>query len=135
LNKFWHNGRLPQLGFSRANISVAIGVTRAIFGAISYVWGLNIWGKFQGHGSRASYICQVSHVGILGVSAQHWGGVLSSAWRLGPKFLRHYILRNSVSLWKWKVWLFWLVLFSRYESAYVAFRTVVLPTWACLSAL
>jgi len=83
------------LGFSRANISVAMGVTRPILGAISYVWGLNIPGKFQGRSSRASYICKVSHVGILGISAQHWGGLLPQL-TLGPKFLRRYILRNSV---------------------------------------
>jgi len=40
------------LGFSRANISVAMGVTRPIFGAVPYVWGLNIPGKFQGHSSQ-----------------------------------------------------------------------------------
>ena len=44
----------------------------------------------------ASYICQVSDVGILGVSAQQWGGLLPAASSLGPKFLRRYILRNSV---------------------------------------
>ena len=32
------------LGFSRANISVAVGVTRPIYGAISYVWG-SIFGE------------------------------------------------------------------------------------------
>ena len=47
------------LGFSRASVSVAMGLTRPIFGAVSYVWGLNIRGNFQGHSSRASYICQV----------------------------------------------------------------------------
>ena len=47
------------LGFSRAKISVAMGITRPIFGAVYYVWGLNIWGKFQGHSSTASYFCHV----------------------------------------------------------------------------
>jgi len=84
------------LGFSRAKISVAMGVTRPVFRAISYVWGLNIRGKFQGRSSRASYICQVSYIGILGVSAQYWGGLLPAASPLGPKFLRRYVLRNSV---------------------------------------
>jgi len=58
--------------------------------------GLNMRGKFQGRSSTASYICQVSHVGILGVSAQHWGGLLPAASPLGPKCLRHYVLRNSL---------------------------------------
>jgi len=58
--------------------------------------GLNIPGKFQGCMSRESYICQVSHVGILNVSTQHWGSLLPTASPLGPTFLRHYVLRNSV---------------------------------------
>jgi len=74
-----HFGKRQILGFSRANISVAMGVTRPIFGAVSYLWGLNIPGKCQDHSSRASYICQVSHVGILGVSDQHPGGLLPAA--------------------------------------------------------
>ena len=92
-----HFGKKTQiLGFSRANISVAMGVRRPIFGAVSYLWGLNMWGKFQGHSSRASYICQVSHVGILGVWAHAWGGSFPPAWSLCPKFFRRYRLRNTV---------------------------------------
>lgn len=75
-----HFGEKPIFWFfSRANISVAMGVRRPIFGAVTYVWGLNIRGKFQGHSSRASYFCQVSHVGILGVSARYRGGPLPAA--------------------------------------------------------
>ena len=34
---------------------------------------LNIRGKFLGHSSRVSYICQLRHVGICGVSVHVWG--------------------------------------------------------------
>jgi len=57
-----------ESAFSRAKISVAMGVTRPIFGVVTYVWGLNIRGKFQGRSSRASYFCQVRaccHFGVL----------------------------------------------------------------------
>ena len=39
---------------------------------------LNIRGKFLGHSSRASYICQVRHVGICGVTMRH-GVVIGAA--------------------------------------------------------
>jgi len=58
-------GKTHFLGFSRAKISVAMGVTRPIFGAVSYVWGLNTLTKFQGRSSRASYICHVSFSAFL----------------------------------------------------------------------
>jgi len=43
-----------HLGFSRANISVAMGDARPMFGAVSYVSELNVQIKFQGRSSRAS---------------------------------------------------------------------------------
>jgi len=50
---FWQKTQF--IGFSRASISVAMGVTRLIFGAVSYVCRLDIPGKFQGHSSRALF--------------------------------------------------------------------------------
>ena len=73
-----------------------MGVTRPIFGAVTYVWGLNIRGKFQGHSSRASYFCQVRACCHIGVSADAWGGRLPPAWPLRPKFLRRHRLHNTV---------------------------------------
>jgi len=73
-----------------------MGLARPIFGATSYVLGLNIPGKFQGHSSRASYICQVRHFGILGISDYHLGGLQPPALALGPVSLQRYIQRNTV---------------------------------------
>ena len=84
------------LGFSRANISVAMGHARPIFGAVSYGLGLNILGKFQGHSSTASYICQVRDFGILGITDYLLGGLQPTALALGPISLQRYIQRNTV---------------------------------------
>ena len=73
-----------------------MGLARPIFGATSYVLGLNIPGKFQGHSSRASYISQVRDFGILGISDYILGGLQPLTLALGPISLRHYIPRNTV---------------------------------------
>ena len=73
-----------------------MGHARPIFGAISYVLGLNIRGKFQGHSSRASYICQVRDFGILGIYDYLLGGLQPSALTLSPISLQRYIQRNTV---------------------------------------
>ena len=69
---------------------------RPIFGAISYVFGLNIPGKFQGHSSRASYVCQVRDFAMLGIYDNILGGLQPPALALGPMSLQHYIQRNTV---------------------------------------
>jgi len=73
-----------------------MGCARPIFGAISYVLGLNIGGKFQGHSSRASYICQVRDFGIMGISDYLLGGLQPPALALAPISLQRYIQRNTV---------------------------------------
>jgi len=66
-----HFGEKPILWVFLGPISPLLwGYEADIWGHILRL-GLNMRGKFQGRSSRASYICQVSHVGILGVSAQH----------------------------------------------------------------
>jgi len=40
----------------RPYISLAMGDWKSTFGAVSYNADLNIWGKWQSHSSRASYI-------------------------------------------------------------------------------
>ena len=85
------------LGFSRANISVAMGHARPILGTVSYVLGINIRGKFQGRSSRASHICQVRHFGNLNIFAHTRGGLHPPAKPLSLNFfLRHYILCTTM---------------------------------------
>ena len=72
-----------------------MGHARPIFGAICYVLGPNIQGKFQGHSSRASYICKVRDFGILGTSDYLLGGPQPPTLAVGPISLRHYIPRNT----------------------------------------
>ena len=67
-----------------------MGRTRLIFGATSYVWGLNIRGKFQGRSSRASHFCQVRDFGILSISDYLLGGLQPPALALGPTSLQRY---------------------------------------------
>ena len=57
-------------------------------------FGLNIQGKFEGHSSRASYICQVRDCGILGISDYLLGGLQPPALVLGPISLQRLIQRN-----------------------------------------
>ena len=73
-----------------------MGHARPICGAISYVLGLNIRGKFQGHSARASYICQVRDFGIVGISVYLLGRLQPPPLALGPISSRHYIPRNTV---------------------------------------
>jgi len=73
-----------------------MGRARPIFGAMSYVLGLNIRGKFQGHSSRASYICQVRDFGILGISDYLLAGLQAPALALGPTSLQRCIQRNTL---------------------------------------
>ena len=47
-----------NLGFSRSNISVAMGRGRSIFWAEVYFMDLSICAKFQGHSLTASYLCR-----------------------------------------------------------------------------
>ena len=63
----WQNAKF--LGFSRANISVAMGTARLIFGAVSYISDLNILAKNLGQSSRASYISHGSNFRNFGVSS------------------------------------------------------------------
>ena len=75
-----HFGEKPIFWIFLGPVSPLLwGVTRPIFGAVSYVWGRNIAGKFQGRSSRASYICQVRACWHFGVSAHVWGGRLPPA--------------------------------------------------------
>ena len=61
-----HFGEKPIFWVFLGPISPLLwGLRRSIFGAISYTWGLNIPGKFQGRSSRASYICHVSFSAFL----------------------------------------------------------------------
>ena len=76
---------------------VAMGVTRPIFGAVTYVWGLNIRGKCQGRSSRASYFCQGRACWHFGVATHVGSGPLPAASPLCPKFVRRYRLRNTVN--------------------------------------
>ena len=73
-----------------------MGRARPIFGAICYVWGLNIRGKFQDRSSRASHFCQVRDFGILGISDYLLGGLQPPALALGPICLQRYTQRNTV---------------------------------------
>ena len=73
-----------------------MGRARPIFGAISYVLGLNIREKFQGHSSRASCICHVRDLGILGISDYLLGGLQPPALALGPTSFHRYIQSNTV---------------------------------------
>ena len=73
-----------------------MGHARPIFRAISYVLGLNIREKFQGHSSRASCICHVRDLGILGISDYLLGGLQPPALALGPISMQRYTQRNTV---------------------------------------
>jgi len=73
-----------------------MGPARPILATVSYVWGLNIWGKCQGHSSRESYICKVRNFVIFGVFDYFWGGVQPLALALGSISLWHYIPPNTV---------------------------------------
>ena len=73
-----------------------MGDARPIFGATSYVWGLNIRGKFQGRSSRASHFCQVRDFGILSISDYLLGGLQPPALALGPTSLQRCIQRNTL---------------------------------------
>ena len=84
LPPFWQNAKF--LGFSRANISVAMGIARLIFGAVSCISDLNIREKNLGQSSRASYISKGRYFGNLGVSSHLWGGLRPRPWPLGPIF-------------------------------------------------
>ena len=85
------------LGFSRARMPVAMGVTKPIFGAVTYVWGLNIRGKFHGRSSRPSYFCQVRACWHYGVSAHAWGGPLPQLDRCAQNFcgVTDYVIQST----------------------------------------
>jgi len=71
-----HFGEKPIFWVFLGPISPLIwGYEADIWGRILRL-GSKYSGKISGRSSRASYICQVSHVGILGVSAQYRGGLL-----------------------------------------------------------
>jgi len=106
-----------------------MGFTRPIFGAVSYVWGLNIPEKFQvvaqGHhtGKPGLYSCILPNIRAascpqLDTCAQNFCGVI-------------YYVSQSTNVES----LAFLTHFVLYESANIAFHTVALPIWACLSAL
>ena len=57
--------KMENLGFSRSNISVAMGHGRSIFWIGVYFMDLSICAKFQGRSSRASYLSQGSLLKML----------------------------------------------------------------------
>ena len=81
------------LGFSRANMSVAMGLTRPIFGAVSYVWELNIRENFKVIAQWHHKFVRWELFGIFGVVAHVWGGRLPPTWPL--RVFWHYILRST----------------------------------------
>ena len=64
-----------NLGFSRPNISIAMGHGRSIFWAAAYFMDLSISAKFQGRSSRASYLSRGGLIKMPSVkyaSGRYW---------------------------------------------------------------
>ena len=100
-SSFWrHFGEKPNFWVFLGPIYWLLWAMRGRnLGPVSYALLLNIPGKFLGHSSRASHICQVRHVGIFGPRGQGGGAGCPKHGQKRQKF-RHGMMVADMCAYK-----------------------------------